>query len=48
MIAADINNPLDLRRLEKLHFDYLFHQAAVSDTTMLDQELVMKTNYQAF
>ncbi|PDX23185.1 ADP-glyceromanno-heptose 6-epimerase, partial [Helicobacter pylori] len=30
------------------HFDYLFHQAAVSDTTMLNQELVMKTNYQAF
>ncbi|RVZ54816.1 ADP-glyceromanno-heptose 6-epimerase [Helicobacter pylori] len=48
VIVADINNPLDLRRLEKLHFDYLFHQAAVSDTTILDQELVMKTNYQAF
>ncbi|WP_104747964.1 ADP-glyceromanno-heptose 6-epimerase [Helicobacter cetorum] len=48
IITADINNPLDLRRLENLHFDYLFHQAAISDTTVLDQELVMKTNYQAF
>lgn len=29
-------------------FDYIFHQAAISDTCVLDQELVMKTNVDAF
>jgi len=29
-------------------FDYIFHQAAISDTRVLDQELVMKTNVDAF
>lgn len=48
IIIGDINNPQDLALLEKLEFDYIFHQAAISDTTVLDQELVMKTNYIAF
>lgn len=29
-------------------FDYIFHQAAISDTRVLDQELMMKTNVDAF
>ncbi|WP_104694927.1 ADP-glyceromanno-heptose 6-epimerase [Helicobacter salomonis] len=46
VVRADITQDLD--RLEKLDFDYLFHQAAISDTTNLNQELVMRTNHQAF
>lgn len=29
-------------------FDYIFHEAAISDTRVLNQELVMKTNVDAF
>ncbi|WP_104691033.1 ADP-glyceromanno-heptose 6-epimerase [Helicobacter heilmannii] len=46
IITADITK--DLGVLKKLDFDYLFHQAAISDTTNTNQELVMKTNHQAF
>ncbi|WP_104726485.1 ADP-glyceromanno-heptose 6-epimerase [Helicobacter felis] len=46
IITADINH--DLSALKKINFDYLFHQAAISDTTQQNQELVMRTNHQAF
>ncbi|WP_163534918.1 ADP-glyceromanno-heptose 6-epimerase [Helicobacter suis] len=46
IITADITQ--DLSALEEIHFDYLFHLAAISDTTYLNQELVMQTNHQAF
>ncbi|MFC3847771.1 ADP-glyceromanno-heptose 6-epimerase [Helicobacter baculiformis] len=46
VVRADITQDLD--RIKKLDFDYLFHQAAISDTTNLNQELVMRTNHQAF
>ena len=29
-------------------FDYIFHQAAISDTRVYDQELVMQTNVNSF
>ncbi|PAF49834.1 ADP-glyceromanno-heptose 6-epimerase [Helicobacter sp. 12S02232-10] len=48
VIIGDINNFGDLETIESLNFDYIFHQAAISDTTVLDQELVMRTNYEAF
>nr|QGT50148.1 ADP-L-glycero-D-manno-heptose-6-epimerase [uncultured Helicobacter sp.] len=48
IIIGDINNPQDLALLENREFDYIFHQAAISDTTVLDQELIMKTNHIAF
>lgn len=48
IITGDINNPNDLEKIKNLNFDYIFHQAAISDTTILDQELVMKTNHSAF
>ncbi|WP_121022610.1 ADP-glyceromanno-heptose 6-epimerase [Helicobacter vulpis] len=46
VLGADIT--CDLDRIAKLDFDYLFHQAAISDTTNTNQTLVLRTNYQAF
>ena len=48
VICGDINSPKDLERLEDFRFDYIFHQAAISDTTVQDQERVMRTNLNAF
>ncbi len=48
VICGDINSPKDLERLEDFRFDYIFHQAAISDTTAQDQERVMRTNLNAF
>ncbi|PAF42250.1 ADP-glyceromanno-heptose 6-epimerase [Helicobacter sp. 11S03491-1] len=48
IIVGDIHNPNDLRTIANLEFDYVFHQAAISDTTVLDQELVMQINHKAF
>ncbi|RDU58973.1 ADP-glyceromanno-heptose 6-epimerase [Helicobacter marmotae] len=48
VIVGDITNPQDLQKLKTYDFDIIFHQAAISDTTVLDQKLVMDTNYQAF
>jgi ADP-L-glycero-D-manno-heptose 6-epimerase len=47
-ISADIARADDLRRLADLPFDYLFHQAAISDTTVTDQQLVVRVNTNAF
>lgn len=48
IITGDINNKKDLQKISDLQADYIFHQAAISDTTTTDQNLVMKTNYEAF
>lgn len=48
VIVGDINNKEDLEKLKAYDFDIIFHQAAISDTTVLNQELVMKTNHEAF
>ncbi len=48
VICGDINSPKDLERLQDFRFDYIFHQAAISDTTAQDQERVMRTNLNAF
>lgn len=48
VITGDINNPKDIEDLKKFEFDIIFHQAAISDTTALNQELVMQTNHEAF
>ena len=48
VIAGDITNKRDLEILQSLPFDCVFHEAAVSDTTCLDQELMMRTNVNAF
>lgn len=49
VVSGDINDP---RAMEKLKidytFDYIFHEAAISDTTVLEQDMMVKTNVNAF
>ena len=46
VISGDIN--FDLALLKNYKFDYIFHQAAISDTTVGDQALMVQTNVNAF
>ena len=48
IICGDIKNTRDMDMLEKYKFDYIFHHAAISDTRVYDQELVMRTNVNSF
>jgi len=48
IICGNINNLSDLSLLDGYKFDYIFHQAAISDTRVYDQEVVMKTNVNSF
>ena len=48
VICGNINSKLDLLLLNNYKFDYIFHHAAISDTRIYDQEIVMKTNVNAF
>ncbi len=48
MIAGNINSASDLERLYGYDFDYIFHQAAISDTTVIDQEIMLRSNLNAF
>ncbi|MEA3420010.1 MAG: ADP-glyceromanno-heptose 6-epimerase [Campylobacterota bacterium] len=49
VISGDINDPDVLSKLENdYNFDYIFHGAAISDTTVLEQDLMIKTNVNAF
>lgn len=49
IISGDINDK-DLLLNLKLNykFDYIFHEAAISDTTALEQDLMVKTNVNAY
>ena len=49
VISGDINDNKLLESLEKNYlFDYIFHQAAISDTTVLEQDIMLKTNVNAY
>jgi len=48
VISGDITNKKDLEKLEEYDIDYIFHQAAISDTTVLDQKIMIDTNVNAF
>ena len=49
VISGDINDKKLLKNLEKDYkFDYIFHQAAISDTTVSEQDLMIKTNVNAY
>ena len=48
IICGNINNQDDLIKLKEYKFDYIFHQAAISDTRVYDQEIIMKTNVNSF
>jgi ADP-L-glycero-D-manno-heptose 6-epimerase len=48
VICGNINNKSDLKSLEQYTFDFIFHHAAISDTRVYDQEIIMKTNINSF
>jgi len=49
VISGDITNYITLQDLEdSYNFDYIFHQAAISDTTVEEQDLMIKTNVNAY
>jgi len=48
VISGDINSKEDLTRLEEYDIDYIFHEAAISDTTVADQKIMIDTNVNAF
>ena len=48
IICGNINSKTDLTLLDGYKFDYIFHQAAISDTRVYDQEIIMQTNVNSF
>jgi len=48
VIAGDITDPVAMERLKAQKFDYIFHQAAISDTTVMDQKKMVEANTNAF
>ena len=48
VICGNINSKVDISMLDDFKFDYIFHQAAISDTRVYDQEIILKTNVNSF
>ena len=49
VISGDINDKDLLENLKNNYkFDFVFHEAAISDTTALEQDLMIKTNVNAY
>ena len=48
IICGDIRSIDDLNLLQEYKFDYIFHFAAISDTRVYDQEIIMKSNVNSF
>jgi len=49
VISGDIKDKELLKSLEKDYtFDYIFHQAAISDTTAVEQDIMIQTNVNAY
>ncbi len=49
IISGDINDKELLQKLKNSYkFDYIFHEAAISDTTALEQDLMIRTNLNAY
>ena len=49
VISGDINDKTLLKDLQSNYkFDYIFHEAAISDTTAHEQDLMIKTNVNAY
>ncbi len=48
IICGDLNSEKDLSALNAYNFDYIFHEAAISDTRVYDQEIIMQTNVNSF
>ncbi len=45
---GDINDKAVISTLKEEGYDYIFHEAAISDTTVLDQAIMIETNVNAF
>jgi ADP-L-glycero-D-manno-heptose 6-epimerase len=48
VICGNINNKSDIASLDNYKFDFIFHHAAISDTRVYDQEIILKTNVNSF
>ena len=48
ILCGNINSATDLQQLDIYTFDYIFHEAAISDTRVYDQEIIMQTNVNSF
>ena len=48
IICGDLASSNDLKYLETYSFDYIFHQAAISDTRVNNQEIVFRNNINTF
>lgn len=48
ILCGNINIKDDLKLLNNYKFDYIFHQAAISDTRNYDQESILQTNVNSF
>jgi ADP-L-glycero-D-manno-heptose 6-epimerase len=48
VICGNLNNKSDLALLDRYKFDFIFHQAAISDTRVEDQTILMQTNVNSF
>jgi len=48
ILCGDLNSAKDLALLNTYNFDYIFHEAAISDTRVYDQEIIMQTNVNSF
>jgi ADP-L-glycero-D-manno-heptose 6-epimerase len=46
--AGDINDDKVMEEIKKRGFDIIYHKAAISDTTVTNQEIMIKTNVNAF
>ncbi len=48
VICGDLKNETDMGLLNRYKFDYIFHHAAISDTRVYEQEIIMRTNVNSF
>lgn len=48
IICGNLINIDDFALIDKFHFDFIFHHAAISDTRVYNQELILKTNVNSF
>jgi len=48
VISGDLNSVEDLKFIENTKWDCIFHEAAISDTTVTNQQLMIQTNTNAF
>ncbi|MBA1420636.1 MAG: ADP-glyceromanno-heptose 6-epimerase [Epsilonproteobacteria bacterium] len=48
ILCGNLNSEKDLALLDAYTFDYIFHEAAISDTRVYDQEIIMQTNVNSF